>query len=59
MTDSEKKELESYKQAEKAGYIQRCKCGSLKVHVYTDEDYFSNMTRCICSDCKRKFAYSD
>jgi len=60
MTKQESKEFEAYKQAEQQGYIKRCeKCGSLKILVYTDEDYFSDMIRCICGNCKHKFAYSD
>jgi hypothetical protein len=59
MTEKEKTELEQYRQAEKEGYIKRCKCGSIKIHVYTDEDYFTDMTRCICHDCKKNFPYSD
>jgi|GEM_PF-4644494 len=60
LRDMKKNEvLEQLYKAAEGGYIKRCnKCGSLRVYIYTDEDYFSDMTRCKCDDCGHRFAYS-
>lgn len=59
LTKSEKERFEEFVQAAQEGYIKRCpNCGSLRLHVYTDEDYFTDMTRCTCQDCKKKYYYN-
>lgn len=57
ISEKEKEELDAYKKAEADGYITRCVCGSLNIITYTDEDFFTSMTRCKCTDCGKNFSH--